>query len=76
MAVTVLKNPSSLRLKYDFGKDQETQKRIIKSKSYGSLKPDADAQKCYEVATSIASLITEDAALIEIQKLDNSTIAE
>lgn len=74
MAVTELKNPSSLRLTYDFGKDPETQKAIRKNKTYGSLKPTAIAQDIYDVGVMIASL--QNGILIEVAKLDNTTIAE
>ena len=74
MAVTELKNPSSLRLTYDFGKDPETQKAIRKNKTYGSLKPTAIAQDVYDIGVMIASL--QNGILIEVAKLDNTTIAE
>lgn len=74
MAVTEVKNPSSLRLTYDFGKDPETQKAIRKNKSYGSLKPIASAQDVYDVGVMLASL--QDGILINIAKLDNTTIAQ
>ena len=74
MAVTEAKNPSSLRLTYDFGKDPETQKAIRKNKSYGSLKPTASAQDVYDVGVMLASL--QDGILINIAKLDNTTIAQ
>lgn len=74
MAVTESKNPSSLRLTYDFGKDPETQKAIRKNKSYGSLKPTASAQDVYDVGVMLASL--QDCILINIAKLDNTTIAQ
>lgn len=74
MAVTELKNPSSLRLTYDFGKDPETQKAIRKNKTYGSLKPTAIAQDIYDVGVMMASL--QNGILIEVAKLDNTTIAE
>lgn len=74
MAVTELKNPSSLRLTYNFGKDPETQKAIRKNKTYGSLKPTAIAQDVYDIGVMIASL--QNGTLIEVAKLDNTTIAE
>ncbi|MGL4911268.1 MAG: DUF1659 domain-containing protein [Romboutsia sp.] len=74
MAVTEIKNPSSLRLTYDFGKDPETQKAIRKNKTYASVKPTAAAQDIYEVGAMISSL--QDGSLIQIAKLDNTTIAE
>ena len=74
MAITEVKNPSSLRLTYDFGKDPETQKAIRKNKSYGSLKPAASAQDVYDVGVAMASL--QDGILINIAKLDNTSISE
>ena len=68
----VLKNPSGLKLKFDCGKDLETGKTIVKSKTYSNLDPDASADDVYEVGASIASLQEYD--LLEVAKIDNSTI--
>ena len=49
-----LNNPSGLKLKFDCGKDLETGKTIVKSKTYSNLDPDASADDVYEVGASIA----------------------
>lgn len=73
MAVTAIKNPSGLKMRFDCGKD-DNGKAIRKTKTYSNLRADATAQDVYEVGAMIASL--QDHALIEIAKLDNTTIAE
>lgn len=73
MAVTVVKNPSGLRLKFDCGKD-ENDKAIRKTKTFSSLRPDASAEDVYSVATMIASL--QDHILLDVAKIDNTTIAQ
>lgn len=72
MAVTELKNPSSLRLTLSLGKVDGKDKR--RSKTYSHLKPSANGDDVYEVATALMSL--QDHALIEVRKVDNTTLAE
>ena len=73
MAVTVVKNPSGLQMKFNCGKDNDG-KAIRKTKTYSNLRPDADEQDVYDVGTMIASL--QDFVLIEVVKIDNSSIAQ
>lgn len=73
MAVTTIKNPSGLKMKFDCGKD-ENGKAIRKSKTFSNLRPDASPQDVYDVGVMIASL--QEYALIEIAKADNTTIGE
>jgi len=68
----VLKNPSGLKLKFDCGKNLETGKTVVKTKTYSNLDPNASADDVYEVGASIASLQEYD--LLEVIKVDNSTI--
>lgn len=72
MAVTELKNPSTLRIKLSLGKIDGKEKR--KTKSYSNLKYNADAQDVYDVATTLMAL--QDHATIQISKVDDTTIAE
>lgn len=73
MAVTAIKNPSGLKMKFDCGKD-ENGKAIRKTKTYSNLRPDAIDQDVYDVGVMIASL--QQNTLIEIVKADDTTIAE
>ncbi len=73
MAVTVLKNPSSLRVRFDCGKDDDG-KAIRKTKTYSNLRHDALEQDVYDVGSKLASL--SEFSVMEIAKIDNSTIAE
>ena len=65
---------NGLKLKFDCGKDLETGKTIVKSKTYSNLDPDASADDVYEVGASIASL--QKHTLLEVIKIDNTTITE
>lgn len=72
MAVTELNNPSSLKVKLSLGKVDGKDKR--KTKSYSNLKPSASADDVYAVGTTLMALQSH--AVIEIAKIDNTTIAE
>lgn len=73
MAVITTKNPSSLKMRFDCGKN-DNGKVIVKSKSFSNLRPDATHENVYEVADTIASLQEHD--LIEALKIDNCTISK
>lgn len=73
MAVISTKNPSSLKMKYYCGKD-DNQKNIIRSNTYSSLKPEATSDDVYAVGTALVSL--QKHSIIDIIKLDNTVISE
>ena len=70
--VTEIKNPSSLRVKFDCGLN-DNGKTIVKSRTYSNLKHDAKALDVYNVADALASLQQHD--VLEIAKIDNTTLA-
>ena len=70
----IAKNPSGLKLKFDCGQNPETGKTIVRSRTFSNLDPNASAEDIYEVAETIASL--QKHTLIEVAKIDNSTIVE
>ena len=72
MAVIPTKNPSSLKMRFDCGLD-ENQKTIVKSKTYSKVRPDVTHEKVYAVADAMASL--QEHTLIEVAKIDNTTIS-
>ncbi|HSQ87407.1 DUF1659 domain-containing protein [Romboutsia sp.] len=72
MAVIPTKNPSSLKMRFDCGKD-ENGKTIVKSRTYSKVRPDATDEKVYIVADAMASL--QEHILIEVAKIDNTTIS-
>ena len=74
MAVTVLNNPAGLRLKFDLGKDELTNKTKVKSKTYSNLKYDANNQDVYDVAQALMGL--QDYPVLEVLKQDSTTLAE
>ena len=73
MAVTVLNNPAGLRLKFDLGKDELTNKTKVKSKTYSNIKPEATSQAIYDVATALEGL--QEFSVLEVVKIDNTTLA-
>ena len=73
MAVTVLNNPAGLRLKFDLGKDELTNKTKVKSKTYSNLKYDANNQDVYDVAQALMGL--QDYPVLEVLKQDSTTLA-
>ncbi|MGL5713059.1 MAG: DUF1659 domain-containing protein [Paraclostridium sp.] len=75
MATSVVqtKNPSSLRMRFDCGLNNEG-KSIIKSKTYSNLRPTAAPLDVFNVADALASLQKHD--VLEISKQDSTTISE
>ena len=71
-SVVEAKNPSSLRVKFDCGLN-DNGKTIVKSRTYSNLKHDAAALDVYNVADALASLQQHD--VLEIAKIDNTTLA-
>lgn len=73
MAVVVTQNPSGLKMRFNAGLDPETQKQITKSRTYSAITPSANNQDIFDVANVLASL--QEYPLIEIQRIDNSTLS-
>ena len=67
-SVVEAKNPSSLRVKFDCGLNDNG-----KTITYSNLKHDAKALDVYNVADALASLQQHD--VLEIAKIDNTTLA-
>ena len=66
------KNPSSLRVKFDCGLN-ENGSTVVKSRTYSNLKHDAVSGDVLEVAEALASL--QQHGVLEIAKIDNTTLA-
>ncbi|RDY27066.1 DUF1659 domain-containing protein [Romboutsia weinsteinii] len=73
MAVVVLREPSTLKIRFNHGADTHG-KAIIKTRSYANVKPIASNDAIYAVATAISSLQEHD--MYEVSKVDNTTLAE
>lgn len=73
MAVISTNNPTGLKLRFDCGKD-DNGKVIVKTKTYSKVNPSATNDDVYAVAKAISSL--QEHSLIEVQKIDNTTISE
>ena len=74
MSVIEGKNPTSLRMKFDLGKDELTNKTKVKSKTYSNLKYNANNQDVYDVAQALMGL--QDYPVLEVLKQDSTTLAE
>ena len=73
MAVTVLNNPTGLRLKFDLGRDDLTGNTKVKSKTFSNVKYNASNEDVYEVASALESL--QEYPVLEVAKIDNTTLA-
>ncbi|MGL5330559.1 MAG: DUF1659 domain-containing protein [Peptostreptococcaceae bacterium] len=73
MAVVVTNNPTGLRIKFNLGTDPETNKAIIRSRTYSNVKSDADDQDIFDVANVIGSL--QKSPIVEVARIDNSTLS-
>ena len=67
------KNPTSLRMKFDLGRDEITNKTKVRSRTYSNLKADATSQDIYDVAKALEGL--QEYTAIEIAKIENTTLA-
>lgn len=54
--VIVVEQPNRLRIRFNQGMDPETGKPIIRSQSWGGIKPQAEQQDVYDVAYELAQL--------------------
>ena len=68
------KNPSGLKLRFDCGINDLTGKTKVKTKTYSNIRPEASVDNLFEVGSVIANLQKYD--LLEIAKIDNSTLSE
>ena len=68
------KNPSGLKLRFDCGINDLTGKTKVKTKTYSNVRPEASVDNLFEVGSVIANLQKHD--LLEIAKIDNSTLSE
>lgn len=73
MAIVTVKEPSSLKIRFNHGSDTNG-KLVIRSKTFPNVKPDATSDALYAVAKSIASL--QDHDIYEVIKLDNTSLSE
>lgn len=73
MAVISTNNPTKLTLRFDCGKN-DNGKVVVKTKTYSNVNPSVTNDDLYLFAKSISSL--QEHSLIEVQKIDNTTISE
>lgn len=76
MAVVATKNPSGLKLRLSAGKDPETDKLIVKSRTYGNVNPSASNDALYEVGEVIFNLMDNTKfSLLEVSRVDNTVLS-
>lgn len=73
MAIMAVKNPSTLKIKFNHGSDTNG-KAIIRSKSFANVKPDASDDNLYAVAKALVDL--QDHDLYDVLKIDNTALSE
>ncbi|MBO3443479.1 DUF1659 domain-containing protein [Clostridium sp. CCUG 7971] len=73
MAAIVTNNPSSLKVKFDCGKNDEG-KTIVKTKSYASVKHNALNDDLLEVGIAITSL--QEHNVMGYFRVDNTELSE
>ncbi len=73
MSVMEGKNPTSLKIKFDLGLDEVTNKTKVKSKTYSNIRNNATSQDIYDVAVKLNSL--QEYEVLEICKIENTTLA-
>lgn len=71
MAVSETKNPSTLKIKFDCGYD-DNGKTIVKARSFSNVVANAASQDVLDVANALVGLCQYDA--LEILKQDNTVL--
>ena len=71
MAVTETKNPSSLKVKFDCGLNDDG-KTIVRTRTYSNVKADANVQDVFDVANALVDL--QQHSSLEVLKQDNTLL--
>lgn len=71
MPVLETKNPSSLKIKYDCGLDNDG-KTIVKNRTYSNVSTSSTSQDILDIANALNSL--QQHAAIEVIKQDNTIL--
>lgn len=71
MAVSETKNPSSLKIKFDCGLN-DNGKTIVKSRTFSNVADNATSQDILDVANTLIGLQNHD--VLEILKVDNTIL--
>lgn len=73
MAISVMPNTSSIKVKFDQGEDLNGD-RIVKSRTYGSVKNDASNENIVEFVSGLSNM--QEHTLVAINRIDNTSLAE
>lgn len=73
MAIISISNLSSIKVKFDHGTDLNG-KRVIKTRTYGSVKSDASSHDIVAVVVALAAL--QQHTLGGINRIDNTSLSE
>lgn len=71
MAVSETKNPSTLKIKFDCGLNDDG-KTIVKSRTFSNVADNATSQDILDVANALIGLQNHD--ILEILKVDNTIL--
>ena len=73
MAVVSIPNASAVKVKFDHGTDLDG-KRVVKTKTYSSIKSSATDDNVMAVVSSLAGL--QEHTLVGTNRIDNSSLSE
>lgn len=73
MAVVSISNASSVKVKFDQGMDLNGD-RVIKTKTYSSIKPDASNENIMAVVNALEGL--QEHMLSGVNRVDNTSLSE
>lgn len=73
MAIISMSNASSIKVKFDQGFDVNDN-RIVKTKTYSSVKADASSEDIITIVNALTSL--QQHTLVGINRIDNTSLAE
>ena len=73
MAIISIANTSSIKVKFDSGEDLNGD-RIIKSRTYSSVKPKASSEDIVTVISTLAALQRH--TLVGLNRIDNTSLSE
>lgn len=74
MAVTATQSDSSLRIRFDLGRDDATGRTKVKSRTYGNVDPAATNDDVHAVGEVLASLQNE--TVLEYCKVDYTVLSQ
>ena len=73
MAIISIANASSIKVKFDQGEDLNGD-RIVKTRTYSSVKPNASSEDIVSVITTLSAL--QQHTLVGLNRIDNTSLSQ